>query len=106
MYNRRGHFSMSNSYPENTSRISYVRDCQLWAEIDYLDSPTDYREYLCGQEISPDTSDRSELVMLETQKYCSRRSKRRVFALVVGVIAMLSFLLICGCFFHLFLDTF
>jgi hypothetical protein len=24
----------------------HVRDCYVWAEIQYLDSPTDYREYL------------------------------------------------------------
>lgn len=24
----------------------YVGDCQVWASIFYLDSPTDYREYL------------------------------------------------------------
>jgi len=24
----------------------HVRDCRVWAEINYLDSPTDYREYL------------------------------------------------------------
>jgi len=24
----------------------YVSDCRVWAEINYLDSPTDYREYL------------------------------------------------------------
>ena len=23
-----------------------VQDCRIWAEINYLDSPTDYREYL------------------------------------------------------------
>lgn len=26
-----------------------VRDCYIWAEIFYLDSPTDYREYLPEQ---------------------------------------------------------
>ena len=24
----------------------HVRDCYIWAEIHYLDSPSDYREYL------------------------------------------------------------
>jgi hypothetical protein len=24
----------------------HVGDCHIWAEINYLDSPTDYREYL------------------------------------------------------------
>lgn len=26
--------------------VFYVSDCRVWAEINYLDSPTDYREYL------------------------------------------------------------
>lgn len=28
----------------------HVSDCRVWAEIDYLDSPTDYREYLPGTQ--------------------------------------------------------
>jgi hypothetical protein len=96
---------MLNPYPENTGGTSHVRDCQLWAEIDYLDSPTDYREYLPGQESSSDTSDSGDLVMLETQNCNPRRSGRRLSIVVIGVITMLTFLLICGCFLHLFFDT-
>src|SRR5437588_13056109 len=37
---------------ENRSRIGgrefHIPDCHVWAEIYYLDSPTDYREYLTG----------------------------------------------------------
>lgn len=99
-----GHLFMLNPYPENTGGTSHVRDCQLWAEIDYLDSPTDYREYLQGQETSFDTDDRGELVMLETRNCSPERFKRR-FSLAIGVITMLIFLLICGCFFHLFFDS-
>jgi len=96
---------MQNPYPENTSSTFHVRDCQLWAEIDYLDSSTDYREYLPGQETSSDTSDHGELVMLESQNSSPRRSKGRLYGVVIGVITMLTFLLICGCFLHLFFDT-
>jgi hypothetical protein len=28
----------------------YASDSRIWAEINYLDSPTDYREYLPGPE--------------------------------------------------------
>ena len=28
---------------------AHVADCYVWAEIYYLDSPTDYREYLPGR---------------------------------------------------------
>jgi hypothetical protein len=40
----------------------HISDCHLWAEIFYLDSPTDYREYL------PASSDRArggDLVLLD-----------------------------------------
>jgi len=30
-----------------------VSDCRVWAEINYLDSPTDYREYLPGARPRP-----------------------------------------------------
>lgn len=97
---------MANPYPEHPSGTSHVRDCQLWAEIDYLDSPTDYREYLPGQEISPGTPDRDDLVMLETQNHSLRRYRKRLSIVLIGVITMLIFVLICGCFFHLFFDAF
>lgn len=29
-----------------TGESVYVGDCYVWAEISYLDSPTDYREFL------------------------------------------------------------
>ena len=34
-------------HKQNAGRAAfYVGDCRVWAEINYLDSPTDYREYL------------------------------------------------------------
>lgn len=39
----------------------HVRDCYVWAEIYYLDSPTDYREYLPRRGFG-------ELVMLDSSK--------------------------------------
>lgn len=97
---------MSNLYPENTSGTFHVRDCQLWAEIDYLDSPTDYREFLPGQRARADMPDRSEFVMLETQNQSPKRAGTRVSVVVMVMVSMLIFLLICGCFFHLFLNAF
>jgi len=40
----------------------YVGDCYLWAEISYLDSPTDYREFL-PSAVQPQTT--GELVLLD-----------------------------------------
>jgi hypothetical protein len=46
----------------------HVRDCYIWAEIYYLDSPTDYREYL------PLASSQHELVMLDSSREGSNLS--------------------------------
>jgi hypothetical protein len=41
-----------------------IRDCYVWAEIFYLDSPTDYREYLPHQP-QPHAIPGDDLVMLD-----------------------------------------
>jgi hypothetical protein len=97
---------MQNYYPEDTGGSPNVRDCQLWAEIDYLDSPTDYREYLPGQSASPDMPGRSDLMMLDTQHYGSIKTTTRSSLVALGIITMLIIVLICGCFLRLFLDVF
>ncbi len=61
-----------------------VRDCYVWAEIHYLDSTTDYREYLPRPVVSARTSTRSEFAILDSWKHSSRR---RTF-LVVGVLVV------------------
>ena len=34
-------------YERQSGGVSvHVKDCYVWAEIQYLDSPTDYREYI------------------------------------------------------------
>jgi len=45
-----------------TAGSFYVGDCYLWAEISYLDSPTDYREFLPSAVQSQITGD---LVLLD-----------------------------------------
>ncbi len=37
---------MSNRNSTNVGQEFRVRDCYVWSEIHYLDSATDYREYL------------------------------------------------------------
>lgn len=37
---------MSTFSNEHRETAFHVRDCYIWSEIQYLDSPTDYREYL------------------------------------------------------------
>lgn len=46
----------------------HVADCYIWAEIYYLDSPTDYREYL-PRQVSPVQSNpgNQHMVLLDDQ---------------------------------------
>ena len=70
----------------------HVRDCYVWAEIYYLDSPTDYREYLPQ---STSHSGFGELTMLESSQsflqhvsphFSSIRS--RLLILILGGLAL------------------
>ena len=48
---------MANTLPrkEISGEGIHVRDCYVWTEISYLDSPSDYREYLLqDRHWSPD----------------------------------------------------
>lgn len=42
-----------------------VGDCYIWAEIQYLDSPTDYREYLQNSNPQRNNCPNHGLVMLD-----------------------------------------
>jgi len=44
-----------------------IGDCYVWTEINYLDSPTDYREYLPKNCSRPRNIPGNDLVMLESQ---------------------------------------
>jgi len=44
----------------------HVRDCYVWAEISYLDSPTAYREFLPQPAVPPRTVVDSDLMMLDS----------------------------------------
>jgi hypothetical protein len=45
--------------------VVHVDDLHVWAAISYLDSPTDYREYLPHDKPKPSAPQDSELVMLD-----------------------------------------
>lgn len=50
-------------------REFHVADCYIWAEIYYLDSPTDYREYLPLKDVSIQSKPCSEqMVLLDDQR--------------------------------------
>ena len=71
---------MSNlaDYPRTNRKSEggiHIGDCHVWAEIYYLDSRTDYREYLpqhCAQRCAV----AGDLVMLESSEF-SQRSRAR-----------------------------
>ena len=51
-----------------------IGDCYVWAEINYLDSPTDYREYLPKNCARPRNIPCNDLVVLES--HASPRSSK------------------------------
>ena len=71
----------------------HIGDCYVWAEIYYLDSPTDYREYLpqdCDK--GPRTIPLDSWVLLESSEHSPGRGAQPSWSLI----AFLFVLLICG----------
>ena len=64
----------------------YVRDWHVWSAIHYLDSPTDYREYLPPHGVSPFIS-RDDLVMLDSLTTFSPLSVL-VLTILIGVLIL------------------
>jgi hypothetical protein len=69
----------------------HIQDCLVWAEIHYLDSPTDYREYLPQNRLQLGT-ERDDLVMLDASSRFSIAHGARVPLLVLAFV----FILISG----------
>jgi hypothetical protein len=75
----------------------HVRDYYVWTEICYLDSPSDYREYL-PQDRQWNPKD-APLVMLDSPRQSSRDlcgSLAAVFFLMAGLTACLLLYLVLG----------
>ena len=77
----------------------HVRDCYVWTEIYYLDSPSDYREYLPQDRHS--RTDGHRLEMLDTPRQFWRTTRDlsgslAVFFLFAGLIACLLFYPVLG----------
>lgn len=81
---------MFNLKKEIGGSAFYVGDCYVWSAIYYLDSPTDYREYLPPRGVSPLFS-RDDLVMPDSSSLFSPLSVL-VLTLLIGVL-----LLYVGC---------
>ena len=74
----------------------HIGDCYIWAEIFYLDSSTDYREYLPQSTWRPLAVKGGDLIMLDD-------SSSSVSLTTVWIIALL-LLLAAGCFIYLIAD--
>ena len=71
----------------------HIDDCYVWAAISYLDSPTDYREYLPHDRLELPAASDSELMMLEARSHTLWPALR-----IVAITAFLicTFLLLSG----------
>jgi hypothetical protein len=71
----------------------HIQDCRVWSEIYYLDSPTDYREYLAENRVQP----RSDLIMLENSKRPPKVNTISLRLLLAGIaLVLVSGYLLCA----------
>jgi hypothetical protein len=78
----------------------HISDCYIWAEIFYLDSSSDYREYLPQNGRRSLAGGDSDLIMLDDSIASSGSS---VSLTAVGIILLL-LSLAAGCFIYLIAD--
>ena len=79
---------MSNPDKKLAGYSVRVEDCYIWSAIYYLDSPTDYREYL-PHRLNPCNLPNNDLVLLDSSRKISGRLFLRNSAF------LLMFLIIC-----------
>jgi hypothetical protein len=83
---------MSGRNTTNIGQEFRVRDCYVWSEIHYLDSATDYREYLPQNNIHAPIR-RDDPILLDSSRDSCRHSSPSWYFLVV----LLMVFLIVGC---------
>ena len=84
-------------HEQNAGRAAfYVTDCRVWAEINYLDSPTDYREYLATAPPGRNAGTNDERVGPDK----ARRPPQGIFHFVLFLACMLVFWLLLHVFGH------
>lgn len=79
-----GYRVMSTFSNEHHETAFHVRDCYIWSEIQYLDSPTDYRECLSQHGIYAHNIASDDLVFLDS----STPSWAHRYLLLLAVIVM------------------
>ncbi len=81
----------------NTAHLGrefHVGDCYVWSEIHYLDSTTDYREYLPGSVVGAPKFVADDLILLDNVRH--RFGNRTLWGL--GILA--TFLIACWILWH------
>jgi len=68
-------------------REVHVGDCYVWAEIYYLDSPSDYREYISNPVSQRRTEDRDEFITLDNPWFSWRAVPKFLGGLLTRLVA-------------------
>lgn len=87
---------MSGRNATNIGQTFRVSDCYVWSEITYLDSATDYREYLpkLRTHAARAPTVRSDLVLLDSSKHLCR------WHACLCMASLVLFLIICCAFLY------
>jgi hypothetical protein len=91
--------AMADFYQAIEKKSPPIQDWRIWAEINYLDSPSDYREYLPQNNTQP-KGRRGDFVILDTPRR-SAIPVERMLMFIVGSIVVL----ICGYFVLVVVDA-
>jgi hypothetical protein len=78
-----------NPHQESSERSVRIGDCRVWAEINYLDSPTDYREYLRESRNSSHQIQSAALTMLDSRNFRLREDLPRLLLLLLAIASLL-----------------
>jgi len=73
---------MVMAHTDEVRYYPFFHDWRIWAEIQYLDSPTDYREYL-RQSTQPDRGNSDDLVLLSEVREGLRRGNKTYSPLIL-----------------------
>jgi hypothetical protein len=74
-----------NQTAENDS--VHLQEWRVWAEINYLDSATEYREYLSNSPVQ-NVASRSDFVLLSTPEPSSK-GRSRIFPVITRLVIAL-----------------
>ena len=83
---------MSNFHKLVSGQSVHIRDCCLWSEIHYLDSPTDYRELLSQYQLQAGTALHNDILPLGSAGSWTG-SRTRFGSLLGWVLSSLAFFL-------------